>query len=173
MGELLNPRHSRPLSDDEALLFFEGPIQGAPDWQTRFGQRVLALRPDIVVASPRVPVEFKRGDKEFNNQVDWEEDHILRAIKHGGVAVWFAAQDLSLPYRDGRAYAQTTRIEVGELLGWRRYDPTINVAIGFDPDYSSGSERYIRRKAERVGIPVASDEDEFFEHIEQNILNNL
>lgn len=172
MSEIINPRQSRPLENDEPLVFLAGPIQGAPDWQSEFAAHILERHEDVVVATPRVPDGIDRDSFDFNEQVDWEDHHLLRAANLGGIAFYFAAQDRSLPYREGRAYAQTTRIELGKVLGWRRFMP-LNVAVGFDEAYEGGSERYIRRMLERDGIEAASSKDEMLERIDTKILRRI
>jgi hypothetical protein len=169
---LINPIDDRPLGEAEPLLFVAGPVQGAPDYQTALARVVLQRRPDFVVATPRVPTEIDRRTFDYDRQVDWEERHLWRAARRGGVAFWFAARDPALPYETGRAYAQTTRIEIGKITGWRRFMP-LNIAVGFDPGYAGGSERYLRRMLGRDGIPVAGGWDEFVEHVEEQILRTI
>jgi hypothetical protein len=166
---VINPVADRDLAPDEPLLFLAGPIQGAPDHQMTFARLVLQRRPDFVVATPRVPVEIDRATFDYDRQVDWEERHLWRAAQVGGVAFWFAAQDPTLPHREGRAYAQTTRIEIGMVVGWSRF-MAVNLAVGFEPQYAGGSERYIRRMLQRNGIAVASGAEEFLDHIDAHVL---
>lgn len=172
MGEIISPRQDRPLTDDEELMFLAGPIQGAPDWQADFANKIIERRPGVVVATPRASIDTKSKEFDFNAQVDWEDKHLWRAAKLGGIVFYFAAQDKSLPYREGRAYAQTTRIELGKILGWRKFMP-LNVAVGFDANYEGGSERYIRRMCERDEVPVATGADEMLERIDTDILQKL
>ncbi len=142
------------------LVFLSGPIQGAPDWQSQLGKELVSSNRAIYVASPRR--ETKDNYFSYAEQKAWELTHIKRAAKLGVVAFWFAARDHSLPYEEGRAYAQTSRIEIGKVLGWRDYDSSIRVAVGFDPDYSSsggGSERYVRDECKLYGLPVAESID--------------
>jgi hypothetical protein len=166
---IINPVSDRVLGEAEPLLFIAGPIQGAPDFQTRFAGVVRHRRPDFVVASPRVPAELDRQTFDYDRQVDWEHRHLWRAAQLGGIAFWFAAQDPTLPYRQGRAYAQTSRIEIGMVVGWRRFTG-VNLAVGFDPDYAGGSERYLRRLLYRHGVAVATGVEEFVEHLDAYIL---
>ena len=56
------------------------------------------------------------------------------------------------------------------VMGWRRFMP-VRVAVGFDPMYEGGSERYIRRMLTRAGLPVANSADEFVEQVDSSILN--
>lgn len=166
---IINPISERVLDAAEPLLFIAGPVQGASDYQTAVAHAVLRRRPDFVVATPRVPEELDRGSFDYDRQVDWEERHLWRAAQLGGIAFWFAAQDPALPYRPGRAYAQTSRIEIGMVAGWRRFT-AVNMVVGFDPDYDGGSERYIRRMMCRDGVAVATGMEEFVDHLDVHIL---
>lgn len=157
MERLLTPP-TRTDIGSRPLVFLAGPIQGAPDWQTELAKGLLAARSNIYVASPR---RDKLGEEDFVyvEQKAWEINHLQRAAKLGVVAFWFAAQDHSLPYKTGRAYAQTSRIEIGKLFGWLDFNPTIEMAVGFDPSYSKnggGSQRYIEDECLIYGVPMAS-----------------
>jgi len=126
--------------DDRALLYFlAGPIQGAQPWQDEaFGYLdVLAPNQAIHVASPRREHQggkFTSEDK--SNQIRWEKRNLQRANKNGGVLVWLAKRDMSLPYKEDRAYAQTTRHEFGRLMGWLDYGSSVRVAIGMDTTFA-------------------------------------
>lgn len=142
---LLLPPHYTDVEDEPPIVFLAGPIQGSPDWQTPTADRLLAAHDRLLVASPR----RTELDENFNKrkQVEWELDHLWLAMNLGGVAFWFAAQDHSLPYKSGRPYAQTSRVEIGAVSMAQRIDPTTRVWVGFDPEYSGnggGSEEYIR-----------------------------
>lgn len=142
---LLTPPHYTDLSDEAPLVFLAGPIQGSQDWQTPTARQLLSTNERLLVASPR----RTELDKNFNKrkQVEWELDHLWYASQLGGVAFWFAAQDHSLPYKEGRPHAQTSRVEVGAMFMLKRINPSTRLWVGFDPAYTkngSGSEEYIR-----------------------------
>ena len=146
------------------LAFLAGPVQGAPDWQTPMAQRIFEARPDVAAASPR-----RRSEDEASfapeQQVQWEHESLLRARRFGTVGIWWAAQDLTdSSYRQGRAYAQTTRIEEGMTFGWHEFRPGFMPIIGFDPEYGAnggGSESYSRIMANILHIPVYDSLDDF------------
>lgn len=145
------------------MIFLAGPIQGSPDWQTPTAQKLLASNERLLVASPR----RAELDENFNKrkQVEWELDHIEYAIQLGGVAFWFAAQDHSLSYKEGRPYAQTSRVEIGAVSMAERLNPKVRVWVGFDPRYTAeggGSEEYIRMMRERL-----SGRDTVYESLEE------
>ncbi len=87
---------------------------------------------------------------------------------NGVIAFWWSAQDDSIPYEAGRAYAQTTRFEYGRVLGWRDYDAMIRVAVGMDDYYSKnggGSEKYIRNLAKEHDLVVYETIDDIRDEI--------
>jgi hypothetical protein len=154
------PPEYAEIPDNQPVLFLAGPIQGAPFWQKeiiRYLQTPDRTDEVVHVTNPRRdgPLEGNFGEEKYLEQVTWEEFYLLRAAEFGGIIFWFAKKDPSQPYEPGRAYAQTTRIELGEALGWKRYKPSINITIGIEPGYS-GSERYIRFKARQHNLKVYS-----------------
>ena len=159
--------HQAPNYDgiptDAPIMFTAGPIQGAPHWQKQVIEIAKDIPADIDtlhIANPRretIRVMGDFSDDDYNTQVDWEEVHILRSYKIGGILYWFAAQDPNEPYEPGRAYAQTTKIELGDTIGMIRAGQKINVVVGFDPEYKGGSKKYIAKRAEEFDIPVYSD----------------
>lgn len=151
----LPPKSSFSIADVDPVMFWAGPIQGAPDWQREATEIVSKLKytqtKTIHVANPRR--EYVDGTFDYAEQVQWEKRHILRAAKYGAVLFWFAKQDSTLEYEEGRAYAQTSRVEFGRVCGWKDYARNINLVIGIEPGYT-GSERYFRTCAEEFDIPV-------------------
>lgn len=140
---------------DEPGIFFAGPIQGAPDWQAQALEIIDAVpkSDSLHIFNPRARSVTSYS---YEDQVAWEKHYLERARDYGAVLFWLAAQDYSLPYESGRAYAQTTRIEFGRAMGWLDYEPTLNIVIGIDSDYRGGSERYIRTCAEEFQLEVYS-----------------
>jgi hypothetical protein len=96
------------------------------------------LDPAIVVASPRR--DYPEGTFEYEKQVDWETHFLRRAGKLGVIGFWLAAQVTETP---GRAYAQTSRFELGEWKMSHQYEGT-KLALGIEEGF--GNARYIRRR---------------------------
>jgi hypothetical protein len=119
------------------VIFLGGPIQGAPLWQPQAAS-LIHKELEIVVASPRK--EYEDGTFIYEKQVDWETFFIRRAAKYGAIMFWLANQQEETP---GRAYAQTSRIELGESK-IKHETEGINLVIGIEPGF--GNERYIRRR---------------------------
>lgn len=166
------PPHDVTIPDTMPLVFLEGPVQGAPDWQTEVAMELLARRDDIAVASPRRTPE---DQARFNSreQVAWEHTSIKRARQFGALGVWWAAQDFTdTSYTVGRAYAQTTRIELGDAIASKRSDPSLLLVVGYDPCYAingGGSENYSRLTLELEGLdPPVGTLEEFIEKLAVN-----
>lgn len=144
-------------AENDTVVFLAGPIQGARDWQTELAKELLSSNPNLIVATPRAQ-SIKTKSFSYNAQVSWEQRHLKMAAFNKGVVVfWFEAQDHSLPYEKGRSYAQTTRFELGEVIGWKFLQPDIQLVIGVDPLYAKnggGSEKYIRWLADEFGVQV-------------------
>lgn len=88
---------------DTLRCFTCGPIQGSSPWQHE-----LPKIPGVTWISPR------RLDYEFfdyDQQISWETIGIRSANM---ILFWIPAPLEDIP---GRSYAQTTRIEFGEVLG--------------------------------------------------------
>lgn len=172
MKNFYTPPHAVNVPDHIPLVFLAGPVQGAFDWQTPMAVRLLGHVPGAAVASPRRTPEDQR---QFNadEQVAWEHAALERSRRFGVLSFWLAAQNLEdETYPAGRAYAQTTRIELGKATGWRDRQPELPVVVGFDPDYTlngGGSEGYIRREAKLAGIAIYNSDTEFLGAIMQSI----
>lgn len=99
-------------------IFTAGPIQGSSDWQHN-----LPDIPGVTWISPR-----RLGYNFFNydQQTEWETIGLRIANL---VLFWIPEPVENIP---GRSYAQTTRIEFGEILG--RYDKPC--VFGCYPEYN-------------------------------------
>lgn len=163
-----SPNHV-DIPEDMPLVFLAGPVQGAPNYHDEFAETLLTGSDKIAVASPRrTPVDQIRFDSE--EQVEWEFESRDRAYELGVTGIWMAAQDMTdMTYPEGRAYAQTTRIEFGETVGRAIYNKDLLSVVGFEDGYNGGSERYMRRLIKRHKLPVVSTKEEFIEQIRQKI----
>ena len=86
------------IPDETPLVFLEGPVQGAPDWQADFAHRLLDASPDIAVASPRtIPAhqaritspETNRSALDLQNTYEFTARRL--AFRYGAIALWYAA----------------------------------------------------------------------------------
>ena len=130
---------------DGPLIFLAGPIQGAYHWQNEAIKIIQTNAPELWIASPRRTVEVKYEKGEFtpsmyNEQVDWETHYLRCAGRKGVVMVWLAKE---FEHRCDRAYAQTTRFELGE---WKikHEKEGAKLAVGIEEGFTNA--RYIRRR---------------------------
>lgn len=85
-------------------VFCAGPIQGGPDWQNK-----MPNIENIVWLSPR-RLSYPVPDFNYTQQVQWETD----ALRSSNIVLFWIPEPIEdIP---GRAYAQTTRFELGENL---------------------------------------------------------
>lgn len=129
------------------IAFLNGPIQGAPNWQKRaIGhlRRLYAAHYQIerliqlAIANPRR--SYLPGAFNYEAQVDWETYYRQAADKWGVNLFWFPRE---IEHDPARAYAQTSRVEIGESMErGSRY--ATKLAVGIEEGFSG--ERYLRRR---------------------------
>jgi hypothetical protein len=171
------------IPEETPLVFLEGPVQGSPNWQTPLAQRLLDRVPNLAVASPRALKEHEEGfhsDDESikaltsEHQVAYEFIARQRAFRFGVVAMWWSAQDPTLPYKEGRVYGKTSAVETGEPWGWIAALGTHNFVVGYDPEYKAGpanSKDYILKNQYFLNIPTQNSLEEFEEAIVDTVAN--
>lgn len=120
------------------VIFLAGPIQGAQDWQNKAIKIIQKSAPDLHIASPR----REYLDKEFvyEKQVDWETHYLRRAAQNGVIMFWFAKK---FEHDNERAYAQTSRFELGE---WkiRHERDGVKIVVGIGEEFTGA--KYLRRR---------------------------
>lgn len=137
----------RPCESHDELsrlkIFLAGPIQGAPDWQALAIEKLTELLEkdgdDYLIASPR-SIESERNFG-FEDQVLWETQNLQLA----DVILFYLCNE-EKHYCD-RAYAQTTRFELGEHFSDACKFSSRKLVIGFDNRFTGTN--YIK---ERVKI---------------------
>ena len=107
------------------LIFLGGPIEGAPRWQNPAWNFLSKETRPANVASPRYIGEDEQQAGNWTpnitgeQQIDWEIYHMNKAgfglteSGKGAVLFWLAREKT---HNCARAYAQTSRIEVGEWV---------------------------------------------------------
>lgn len=138
MFKTIYPPNYPNLMDDAPVIFLAGPIQGAPDWHTKAIAYLQAQAPNVVVASPKkayIDTAFVYGE-----QVDWESYFLKRAASNGCILFWLAKEETHLP---ARAYAQTSRFELGEWAA-KQKQLNCNLVVGIEEGFSGA--RYIQRR---------------------------
>jgi len=124
------------------LIFLAGPIQGAPDWQAEAISILSQSNAEFSIASPRRLAE-KKGNfsvDKYNEQVDWETHHLRLAGKTGVIMFWMAKEAYDVP---GRAYAQTSRFELGE---WKTRHELLKIKLVLGIELGFTNEKYLRRR---------------------------
>lgn len=123
----------------EPFIFLAGPIQGAPDWQSKAIEIIHTINPLVLIANPRRPLFPIDNENAFDEQVDWETKYLNKAGENGLILFWLAKETEIIP---GRAYAQTTR---WELATWKERHVVhgVKLVIGIEEGFLG--EKYIRK----------------------------
>ncbi len=129
--EVLTPPHYKRLPKEAQVIFLAGPIQGTPDWQSTATRHISiwSQSSSLVIANPRR--QYLDGDFDYYKQVDWERFYLEEAKRTGAPMFWLAKETEPIP---GRAYAQTTRIELAEAkrdLEHKGTPLTLGIESGF------------------------------------------
>lgn len=135
-----------PINDDDIIIFFAGPIQGASEWQEVFIKKITSslgenIDKNIILASPRRINVNKNHEFDYDEQVNWESYYLDKASKHGIIVFWLPLEKEKI---DGRSYAQTTRFEIGEWWAKGQKIDNFNIVIGAQKGFEG--LRYIEKK---------------------------
>jgi hypothetical protein len=161
--------------EETPLIFLEGPVQGAANWQTPFAHSLLEAVPGIAVASPRALPEHEANFESLDptikartsdKQVAYEFLARRLAFNFGAIVLWYAAQDPGVRYPEGRPYAKTSEKETGEVWGYLAAHPDYPFAFGVDPGYKAGTHNsmgYIRRNNALMDIAEHTTLDALFD----------
>jgi hypothetical protein len=120
-------------------IFLAGPILGAVNWQEQAIGNIRQNMQDVIIASPRG--DYSIGEFNHERQVGWETYHLAKAAEYGVIIFWLAKEN---EHKCERAYAQTTRFELAEMLMTHKYRHEVNLAIGVEPGFSG--DMYLRRR---------------------------
>lgn len=167
---VFRPPNYVPAGRDTRIIFLGGPIQGAEDWQANAIDILhRTMGPDTIIASPRSGMwskDLPEAEKQplYMEQLHWEHVHLDRALHSGVVMFWLAKESDPIP---GRAYAQTSRIELGAILGYKAglarrklfiprtlMMPIDSLVVGADSEFSG--RRYIRELVDHHGRALHS-----------------
>jgi hypothetical protein len=136
---------------DGPVLFLAGPIQGAPDWQSD-AISLLVRTPGVAIACPRRPgnANADLSAAAYEEQVKWEHHYLERAGLDGVLVFWLARE---VTHHCDRAYAQTTRFELGEAVTLHRWKG-IKVVVGIEQGFSGASylKRTLRHKVPHIPL---------------------
>lgn len=152
MGRILLPPEI--IKIEGKVIFLAGPIQGAPLWQDIAIKYIQEHDIDIHIANPRR--NYIDGTFVYNAQVDWETHFLNRAAQNGAIMFWLADE---AEHNCGRAYAQTSRFELGEWKVKHERDG-IKLIVGIDNGFTN--KKYIKRRLEQdcPNVPICSTLEE-------------
>lgn len=145
----LQPPEIVELDPAVPLIFLGGPIQGAPKWHYDAAGIIHDTNPDIVVASPRK--EYAEGTFKYYPQVHWEHHYLGRGGYGVGTNLFYLPKQVEAT--PGRAYGQTSRVELGMWIMRCAVDPSINLVVGMPGEF--GNERYLKEMI-RLEAPTVS-----------------
>ena len=152
MGKVLLP--SVIVEVEGPVVFLAGPIQGAPDWHEEAARILLELDSAFTIASPRaLPNEYETFDEaHYRAQVDWETHYLRRAARECVIMFWLAKEKTHI---HERAYAQTSRFEIGEWKERHMRDGA-KLVVGIEDGFSGA--RYVRHRfgQDCPEVPVVS-----------------
>jgi hypothetical protein len=120
------------------LIFLAGPIQGSPNWQDNAIAWFHHQTPSVHIACPRK--EYLNDSFVYEAQVDWETYYLRYESRNGVLLFWLACE---VEHNCARAYAQTSRFELGEWKARHEYEGT-KIVVGIEEGFSNA--RYIRRR---------------------------
>src|SRR3989338_286833 len=160
---LITPPDFKEIS--EPVIFLMGPIQGAREWQRDAAYMIWGMNKDIRVACPRRKFFSEKFD--YDTQVDWETAYLNRAAENGAILCWLEREHT---HYCERAYAQTTRFELGEWKSKYEANGGINLVVGIDEGFSNG--RYILKRLsdDCPDVPIAKSLKEACEKAVEKIL---
>jgi len=125
-----------------SLIFLAGPIQGARLWQDDAIRIINNKAPEINIANPRRSETYdgEFTEEMYNQQVDWETFHLRKSGKKGVVLFFLSKEHKRIAER---AYAQTSRFELGEHVVYHQWKG-INLVVGIEEGFTN--RRYILRR---------------------------
>jgi hypothetical protein len=132
---------SRTSTLGHSLIFLAGPIQGTWNWQKAAVTRLRTGGYREWIASPRSDTLSDGATlPAYDAQVEWEHFYLEKAGRKGVLLFWLAKE---VDHDPARAYAQTSRFELGWTLGNMIRKPEIRLTLGIEKGFSG--DRYIRK----------------------------
>jgi calcineurin-like phosphoesterase family protein len=146
------PEYSEVATFEESediVIFLAGPAQGCENWQEYFINELekklkeFKTNKNIIICSPRrleKPKNFV-----YEEQVDWESHYLNRASLHGFIVFWLAKETEKI---EGRSFARTTRVEIGEWFAKGQKIPDFKMLVGCDSGFDG--KEYIEFKLKTI-----------------------
>lgn len=138
------------------LIFLAGPIQGAYRWQDTAIDLINAKAPELYIASPRSLDDNKMDHIHLDEQIDWEVYHLKKAGETGCVLFWLAKE---YKHFCERAYAQTSRFELGE---WKMRHEIYgaNLVVGIEDGFTNANYIMHRLSQDCPKVPITKTLEE-------------
>lgn len=121
------------------LIFLAGPIMGAEDWHDQAIEIIRKINKEVAIASPKQN-KYDEGSFSLEEQTDWESYHLKKASDQGSALFWLAKEKEHYCHR---AYAQTTRFELGEWSA-KQIGRPLFLAVGIEEGFTNGE--YIKKR---------------------------
>ena len=153
-GQIIKP--PTHVEIDGPSVFLAGPIRGSADWQEKAIGLIQGLASWLHVTSPRRPGFLELSPKEYFEQVDWEHHYLDLAARHGVTLFWLSRET---EHVCSRAYAQTTRFELGEAMMRHRTEGA-RLVVGWEDGFSNRRylEYTLRKKAPEAVLARSLEE---------------
>lgn len=141
MSNILMPKNYIDIPEDRVAVFLLGPIIDAPLWQDVAIRNILSEEPEAVIINPRREVASDLRDlvivgrqEPRSRQRAWELHYIdLVSNRENGCAMfWLPCATSNTP---GHIYAGTTRVEFGEMMKERKYNPKVRFCVGGEMNF--------------------------------------
>jgi hypothetical protein len=130
------PEGNAPDALKGPVIYLAGPIRSAPPWQDDAIHLLLALDPDVMIASPRKEIEaglaryVATGDEVlFSRQRAWERHYMDKASKTGALLFWLPGE---ARHDCNKVYGAMTRLELGQWMTNYRHDHAVRFLVGSD-----------------------------------------
>lgn len=124
------------------LIFLEGPVLTAPKWHYTAAEIAFSIDSNSIIVMPVRYVEpgFEKyiinGNESFPRQRAFEIHYIEKAGfekgVNGCVAMYLPSQE---DQTTTKVYGATTRVEFGEIVMRKNFDPTVRFCIGTEGNF--------------------------------------
>lgn len=121
---------------DGPLIYLNGPIQGADDWQNEAISLLGELAPSVHIASPRA-LQFKGAQ---DAHLIWETAFSARAAREGVILFWLARET---QHHCSRSYAAQLRFDLGEWAV-KSQAGLARLVVGIERGFTGGP--YLQRR---------------------------
>ena len=124
---------------NETPIFLAGPIKGAPNWHDDAIKYLFSQKDDLIIFSPNTKLNeesssylFFGRKSYFPRQRAWERHYLELASKTGSVLFWLPGEE---KHDCDQVYGAMTRLELGEFLGWYKFNKKVSFCVGTDGEF--------------------------------------